>query len=370
MITSFSFAFSLLGLTLGTVLAQILLALVFMFLPVVLLLSAVPSQSARALLPKVAKLAFFAAMAHAVFLLVLTSMVLLIDILTNAVVASTNPGSVIRIIFLAAVPIAAKKILGAAAKKIGLDITSVKGSLRTTSGMAAASLGSDRSGMADKANRYGRSLTQTAYYAGAVVKDRSDPGRPDDAKRTRAVSSGQAASTTAVAPRSSAVVPRRTAVVPRSSAVVTEKDGGGSKNAGAKDAATDGRWFQEAARWSPRRTAVVPRSSAAAPTDGGSKKQRGGHREGRRWFQEAARRPRRTVVPRSSAVAPRWTAVVPSSSAVVTEMDGGGSKHAGTRPVWQPGWLTSARLRVAGASPSGTVDRGASTQPDPDSRGC
>ena len=109
LITSFSFAFSLLGLTLGTVLAQILLALVFMFLPVVLLLSAVPSKGARALLPKVAKLAFFAAMAHAVFLLVLTSMVLLIDILTNAVVASTDPGSVIRIIFLAAMPIVCQK---------------------------------------------------------------------------------------------------------------------------------------------------------------------------------------------------------------------------------------------------------------------
>ena len=169
--TAFSFAFSLLGLTLGTVLAQILMAMVFMFLPVVLLLSAVPSRATRALLPRVVKLAFFAAMANAVFLLALTSLVLVIDILTNAVVASTEPGSLIRVFFLAVAPIVAKKILGKASKKLGLDITSIKGSLRTTSGLAAASLGSDRSSLADKSGQYGKTMMQKAYYA-TSVKDR------------------------------------------------------------------------------------------------------------------------------------------------------------------------------------------------------
>lgn len=161
---AFSFAFSLLGMTVGTALAQILLVIVIMTLPFVLVVSALPMRATRGLLIQTLKLAFFAAIAHAVFLFILASMVFLIDILVAGVAQATNPGSYLRLLLLAIIPFVVKKILAGVGKRMNLDFTSMKGGLRVTSGLAAAGFGNDQNRLGTRLGYYGHSLAHGAMY--------------------------------------------------------------------------------------------------------------------------------------------------------------------------------------------------------------
>ena len=183
--TALSFAFSLIGMSFGTALAQVMLALVFMSLPLTLAIAAIPARATQKILTTVAKFALFATLAHTFFLLILTMLVFLIDVLVVAVVESTDPGSWVRILTLAIVPFAAKKILSKAAKRFGLDFSSIKGGLRVTSGLAMAAIGSNQSGLESQASRYGRNKIRDAYYARESF--RQDRGA---AMTPRAASSG------------------------------------------------------------------------------------------------------------------------------------------------------------------------------------
>ena len=161
---AFSFAFSLLGMTVGTALAQILLVIVIMTLPFVLVVSALPMQATRGLLLQTVKLAFFAAIAHAMFLLILASMVFLIDILIAGVAQGTDPGSYLRLLLLAIIPFVVKKILAGIGKRMNLDFTSMKGGLRVTSGLASAGFGNDQNRLGTRLGYYGHSLAHGAMY--------------------------------------------------------------------------------------------------------------------------------------------------------------------------------------------------------------
>ena len=139
LLTSIAFFFSILGLTAGAALAQIILAMIFMFLPMLLVAAAIPVGPAKRLVPKVAKVAVFAALSLSIFMLVLSLMVMIIDVLSEAVSAAFDAGTIQRVIGLALIPIIAKKVLGGVLKQFGLDITGFKGALKTTSGVFAAS---------------------------------------------------------------------------------------------------------------------------------------------------------------------------------------------------------------------------------------
>ncbi len=166
LLVSFSFAFSLFGMAVGTALAQILLVIVFMCLPVVLVASAIPTKLTRGLLPQTLKVGLFASIAHAVFLLILTAMVFLIDVLIAAVAEATTPGSFLRVMLLAVIPFVVKKVIAGFGKRLNMDFTSMKGGMRVTSGIAAAGFGQDRSRMGDQLRYYGHSAVHGMMYGG------------------------------------------------------------------------------------------------------------------------------------------------------------------------------------------------------------
>ena len=166
LLVAFSFAFSLFGMAVGTALAQILLVIVFMCLPVVLVASAIPTRLTRGLLPQTLKVALFASIAHAVFLLILTAMVFLIDILIAAVAEATTPGSFLRVMLLAVIPFLVKKVIAGFGKRLNMDFTSMKGGMRVTSGIAASGFGQDRSRMSDQLRYYGHSAVHGMMYGG------------------------------------------------------------------------------------------------------------------------------------------------------------------------------------------------------------
>ena len=162
MLTAFSFLFSLVGLATGTALAQILLGLIFMLLPLLLVVAAIPHSATRGILGRIFKVAIGAALAYAVFLLVLTLMVLIIDVVSAAVANATPPGSTVRVIALALIPFMAKKVVSGLAKQFGFDFTGLKNAVSVTSGLAAGKVGGggggSRGGMAQ---RYGRSMARS-----------------------------------------------------------------------------------------------------------------------------------------------------------------------------------------------------------------
>ena len=163
-VTAFVFAFAMIGLTLGTALAQILLGVMVMFLPLLLLAAAIPMQSTKGLLRRVAKMAVTAMFAHAIFLFVLALMVLMMDILIDVVLASTAPGDVQRTIFLAMMPLIVKWIIGNLSKQINpnLDMSGIKGTMKLTSGLAAGAMGGDMG--ANRARHYGNRVSRMATH--------------------------------------------------------------------------------------------------------------------------------------------------------------------------------------------------------------
>ena len=163
--TAFVFAFAMIGLTLGTALAQILLGVLVMFLPLLLLAAAIPMKSTKGLLRRIMVMAITAMFAHAIFLFVLALMVLMMDILIEMVLASTAPGDVQRTIFLAAMPLIVKWIIGKLSKQINpnLDMSGIKGTMKLTSGLAAGAMGGDMG--ANRARHYGNRVSRMASSA-------------------------------------------------------------------------------------------------------------------------------------------------------------------------------------------------------------
>ena len=163
MLTAFAYLFTLAGLAAGTALAQILLGLIFMMLPVILVVAAIPVQAARKFLPRILKTTIAAFLAHTIFLVILSFIVFVIDVVSFAILNATDPGTSVRVIALALIPYIAKKVVSGVTKQLGFDFSSMKGALKVTSGIAAGATGGggggQRGGIAQRyARRMGHSM--------------------------------------------------------------------------------------------------------------------------------------------------------------------------------------------------------------------
>ena len=102
---------------------------------------AIPSKAAHGLPLKVFKLTVGALLSHTVFLTLLAFIVMFTAILIEVVdTVAVESGSWVHTIVLGAVPIIAIKLVSTVTKQFGLDISSMKGAVATTSGMAAAAM--------------------------------------------------------------------------------------------------------------------------------------------------------------------------------------------------------------------------------------
>ena len=165
--TAIIFFMSLLGLSAGTALAQIILGMIFMMLPLILIISAIPSRATKTLALRVLKIAVGASLAHAIFLLLLTIVVLLVDVMVYAISESTEPGWT-RAMFLAIIPVVVLKMVSGLTKQFGFNATGLKGALSLTSGLAAGNIGNSGGGGGSTIQRYGRGMVNQAVGPYAV----------------------------------------------------------------------------------------------------------------------------------------------------------------------------------------------------------
>ena len=140
LLTALVFLYSLGGLTLGVLLAQIILALTLILMPVLLLVSAFPHDGARKLQKKLIRVWIAASLSYAIFfttLAVLMLIITLVDDIATSVIP-TSDGGLLDILITPFVALLSVKLLKSIAKTLGADITSFKGALQFTSGMTAA----------------------------------------------------------------------------------------------------------------------------------------------------------------------------------------------------------------------------------------
>ena len=139
-LTAIVFLYSLGGLTLGVLVAQFVLALILMMLPVLVFAAAFPHAGARKLQKKLIRVWIFASLSYAIFFVTLAVLMLLITLIHSIAVAAlpTSEGGLLDILLTPFTVLLAVKLLKSVAKTFGGDITSFKGAMEFTSGMAAA----------------------------------------------------------------------------------------------------------------------------------------------------------------------------------------------------------------------------------------
>ena len=142
LLTALVFLYSLGGLTLGVLLAQIILALTLILMPVLLFVSAFPHDGARKLQKKLIRVWIAASLSYAIFfttLAVLMLIITLVDDIATSVIP-TSDGGLLDILITPFVALLSVKLLKSIAKTLGADITSFKGALQFTSGMTATGM--------------------------------------------------------------------------------------------------------------------------------------------------------------------------------------------------------------------------------------
>lgn len=138
---AWAYLWSLSGLALGSALSIVILALVVATLPLTLLISALPFEAARRLPWKIFKLGIGAALSYTVFVIIITMILVVIDVLMDVVkAASVDSSELLYSLILGLVPLIAIKAVGAVSKQFGVDITKMKGAFQMTSGMAFAAM--------------------------------------------------------------------------------------------------------------------------------------------------------------------------------------------------------------------------------------
>lgn len=147
LISAVAYFMTLIGLAVGLVLSQLILAGVFIVMPVLLMVMALPVRAADELPKKLLKLILGAMLAHAIFALVLSFVIVVGAVLGTAigdvVPSMSGADQWARVILLSAVPLIALKLVGIATKQFGLNVGSFKGAIQATSGMALAQMGND-----------------------------------------------------------------------------------------------------------------------------------------------------------------------------------------------------------------------------------
>ena len=159
LITAFILTKGLIGLSLGAVMSETILAIVIMTLPFTLLVAAIPVRSTSRLIGTVFRVAIGAALAHTIFVFIMTLMLVVMDIIITILGGVAKPDDLIFILVLAAAPLVAYKMVQAICKKIGFDLSSVKGAFAATSGIALGKLSTGNA-------------NPTAYVRRAVNKGR------------------------------------------------------------------------------------------------------------------------------------------------------------------------------------------------------
>ena len=139
-LTAIVFLYALGGLTLGVLVAQFILALTLMMLPVLVFATAFPHAGARKLQKKLIRVWIFASLSYAIFFVTLAVLMLLITLTHSIAVAAlpTSEGGLLDILLTPFTVLLSVKLLKSVAKTFGGDITSFKGAMEFTSGMAAA----------------------------------------------------------------------------------------------------------------------------------------------------------------------------------------------------------------------------------------
>lgn len=142
LLTAVVYMITLIGLSMGLVLAQLILALVFTCLPFLLLVFAIPTESARHFPKKILKVTLGALLGTAVFSLLLSLLILVVYTLSTVVEAIdiSSRNDYVHLVVLMAIPLAAIKLLGMGSKQFGLDISSLRGSVAATAGLAYANM--------------------------------------------------------------------------------------------------------------------------------------------------------------------------------------------------------------------------------------
>lgn len=208
-LVAFAYMFALAGLSLGSALSVVILALLVAILPVLLLVAALPLDAARALPKKMLKLGFGAAFSYSLFLLFVSLVLLITDLLLAVVTAmGARSGEFWYTALLGAIPLVALYAVGSLGKQFGLNITSAKGAFMFTSGMAMANI---KEPNARSATRYGRMGAMA--LAGGTIGQAIHRGARGAAARTTprvgAASGGGGAAEAAAAGAAMGLSPRR-----------------------------------------------------------------------------------------------------------------------------------------------------------------
>ena len=146
------YAMALVGMSVGSLLAQFIVGLILSLLPALLVLMALPIKATQPLAKKAFKLLVTAYATHLVFLTILTIMIFLISIL-NKLVENLEVGGWVQAMLYAMIPLMALFGVNAITKQFGLKITSLKGAVSTTAGLAAASVRPSAGELGDYARR-------------------------------------------------------------------------------------------------------------------------------------------------------------------------------------------------------------------------
>ncbi|MYA40517.1 MAG: hypothetical protein F4Z31_01810 [Gemmatimonadetes bacterium] len=167
-LTAALYGFSLVGMGLGTLIAQFLVGGIVAIMPLLLVLMALPVKGAQGMPRKVFKLLLTALFAHLLFLVILSLVIMCIGVLNQVLGGVTGTGFVRSMLF-AIVPLISLFAVGAITKQFGLKITNPKGAILAASGIALVGLRQPNLGVSQYANRARSRYDQ--------ISDRSDVRR-------------------------------------------------------------------------------------------------------------------------------------------------------------------------------------------------
>lgn len=153
-LTALFYAWSLIGLALGTLAAQFIAGIIIAMLPLLLFAMAIPIRATEELPKKVAKVAFMTLLANVIFMGVLMLLIMTIWLMSTVVDTLQGTG-LVRTLLHSLVPLGALVFVNMLTKQFGMQITSIKGALVTGAGVSTAA-GTAAFAAAQKPVRYAR----------------------------------------------------------------------------------------------------------------------------------------------------------------------------------------------------------------------
>lgn len=181
-IVGFAYMFALSGLALGSALSIVILALLIMTLPITLLFAATPFERAKELPKKLLKMGIGAAVSYALFLFVISFVLLITDLILGVAAAvEIQSDEFWYTLLLGLAPFIALIAGNFVGKQFGVNLSSFKGAMKLTSGMAFGELGDG--GGQSKLKRYSRMGMRGMAY-GPMMRGMTGGGAGGAAMRT------------------------------------------------------------------------------------------------------------------------------------------------------------------------------------------